>query len=52
MSNNFDFNDPIITRRRKGTSDDAFISKNETLTIHSTSYTVVLTEIPDKFQRV
>jgi len=46
----FDYNDPIITKRRKGTSDDPFIDCNETHVVENGK--VILTEIPDPFTRV
>lgn len=47
----FDYNEPIIHRKRKGTTDDPFVSKNDTLYINSDG-TVNLTELPDAFNRV
>jgi hypothetical protein len=46
----FDYNDPIITKRRKGTSNDPFIDCNETHVVENGK--VILTEIPDPFTRV
>jgi len=46
----FDYNDPIITRRRKGTSDDPFVNLNETHVVENGK--VILTEIPDPFTKV
>ncbi|MGM7720480.1 hypothetical protein [Metabacillus sp. Hm71] len=47
----FDYNDPIITSRRKGTSDSPYTEQNDVLTIDNNGK-VILTEIPDEFNGV
>lgn len=47
----FDYNDPIIHKKRTGKSDDPFVLKNETLTLNSDGK-VDLTELPDPLSRV
>lgn len=46
----FDYNDPIISRLRKNTIDDPYVSKTEYFIIENGK--VVLTELPSKFHRV
>lgn len=46
----FDYNDPIITRFRKGDINDPYVEKTEYFVIENGK--VVLTELPSKFHRV
>lgn len=50
MINQFDYNDPIITRLRKGTPDDPYVDKVDTLQVEKG--TVVLSELPSRLHKV
>ena len=44
------FNDPIISKRRKGTSDSPFFNYSETLQVHKGK--AILSEVPNRFNKV
>jgi hypothetical protein len=44
------YNDPILSKRRKGTHDDPFFNIQETLQVNKGK--VILTEIPNRFNKV
>lgn len=44
------YNDPIITKKRKGTDEDPYVSLEESHTVERD--TVVLTELPSRFTKV
>lgn len=46
----YDYKDPIITRTRKGTSDDPYVDKEEWFRVERGR--VILTELPCEFNRV